>query len=118
MPANCSANVQAIIAYIDELFTGGYTIAIQASKESFHMGGVDHLDDVAAAHMLTFTNDKIPSLYHLVQSDLFAWQALNVTTLGRQFYDFFNALEVKDGVPAPASGWGLDHALSAWGSYC
>jgi hypothetical protein len=24
---------------------------------------------------------------------------------------------VKDGVSAPAEGWGLEHALAAWGNY-
>jgi hypothetical protein len=52
MPANCSADVQAVIAYVDETFTGGNTTAIQAFKESFHMGDVTHLDDVAAARTL------------------------------------------------------------------
>lgn len=33
------------------------------------------------------------------------------------FFQFCDALEVKDGVSAPATGWGLDHALEAWGSY-
>ena len=27
------------------------------------------------------------------------------------------ALEVNNGVSAPPAGWGLDHALRAWGSY-
>jgi len=26
-------------------------------------------------------------------------------------------MEVKDGQQAPVSGWGLDHALAAWGAY-
>lgn len=33
------------------------------------------------------------------------------------FFNFCDALEVKDGVSAPASGWGLENALSAWGNY-
>lgn len=33
------------------------------------------------------------------------------------FYQFCDALEVKDGQTAPESGWGLDHALTAWGAY-
>jgi hypothetical protein len=32
------------------------------------------------------------------------------------FYAFCDALEVKDGVNAPAEGWGLDHTLQAWGN--
>ena len=33
------------------------------------------------------------------------------------FFKFCDALEVKNGVSAPAAGWGLDNALQAWGSY-
>jgi len=36
---------------------------------------------------------------------------------GAQFFQFCDTLEVKNGQAAPATGWGLDHALSAWGSY-
>jgi hypothetical protein len=34
-----------------------------------------------------------------------------------QFFQFCDALEVKDGISAPEQGWGLNHALPAWGSY-
>lgn len=36
---------------------------------------------------------------------------------GAQFYLFCDALEVKDGVSASAEGWGVDHALEAWGAF-
>lgn len=52
MPANCSADVQAVIAHVDETFTGGNTTAIQILKESFGMGDVAYLDDVASARTL------------------------------------------------------------------
>ena len=54
MPANCSADVQAVIAHIDKTFTGSNATAIQALKESFHMGTMTHLDDVAGARTLSF----------------------------------------------------------------
>jgi hypothetical protein len=52
MPANCSADVQAAIALVDETFTSGNSTAIQVLKESFNMGGVSHLEDVASARTL------------------------------------------------------------------
>lgn len=52
MPANCSADVQAAIALVDETLTSDNATAIQALKESFNMGDVSHLDDVAAARTL------------------------------------------------------------------
>ena len=33
------------------------------------------------------------------------------------FFQFCDALEVKDGQVAGANGWGLEHALNAWGAY-
>jgi hypothetical protein len=49
MPQNCSADVQAVIAHVDEVFTGNDTDAIQELKELFGLGGVSHLDDAAGA---------------------------------------------------------------------
>ena len=49
---------------------------------------------------------------------MFAWQVMQPTSgPGSSFFTFCDELEVKDGVSAPASGWGLEHALPAWGSY-
>ncbi len=49
MPANCSADVQAVIGHIDQVFTGRDKAAIQQIKESFGLGNMTHLDDVAGA---------------------------------------------------------------------
>lgn len=54
----------------------------------------------------------------LVQGDLYTWQGLQPTSgPNSAFFQFCDALEVKDGVSAPASGWGLEYALSAWGNH-
>jgi hypothetical protein len=66
------------------------------------MGDVTHLDDVAGS----------------LRNNLWDWQGLSLTSgPGAQFFNFCDALEVKNGVNAPAAGWGLDHALAAWSSY-
>lgn len=53
-----------------------------------------------------------------VLQNLFSWQSLQPDSGPNQaFYQFCDALEVQDGVSAPASGWGLDYALQAWGNY-
>lgn len=49
MPANCSADVQAVIAHVDEVFNGGDQDAIQELKELFGLGELSHLDDAAGA---------------------------------------------------------------------
>jgi hypothetical protein len=61
------------------------------------------------------TNSSTP---HLVRNNLWDWQLLQPTSgPGAAFFRFCDALEVKDGNTAPATGWGLDHALPAWGAY-
>ncbi|KAK7062118.1 peptidase S28 [Favolaschia claudopus] len=102
MPANCSADVERVISHIDQVFEGNDQHAIQAIKNSFGMGDVTHLDDVAGS----------------LRNNLWDWQGLSLTVgPGAQFFNFCDALEVKNGVSAPAAGWGLDHALGAWSSY-
>ncbi|TFK43800.1 serine carboxypeptidase S28-domain-containing protein [Crucibulum laeve] len=102
MPANCSADVQAVIAHVDTVFSGKNQTAIQAIKNLFGMGDMTHLDDVAGS----------------LRNNLWDWQSLQITSgPGSQFFNFCDALEVKNGVSASATGWGLDHALAAWGSY-
>ncbi|KAH8094923.1 serine carboxypeptidase S28-domain-containing protein [Cristinia sonorae] len=102
MPKNCSADVQAVIAHFDQVFTSGNTKAINSLKASFGMASLTHLDDVVDAL-------KFP---------LYTWQDLAPNTgPGGDFFNFCDALEVKNGVSAPASGWGLNHALQAWGNF-
>lgn len=48
MPKNCSADIEAVIAHIDNVFTMGTSQEIQDIKELFGMGDVTHLDDVAS----------------------------------------------------------------------
>ncbi|KAI5118441.1 hypothetical protein M0805_000575 [Coniferiporia weirii] len=102
MPQNCSADVQAVIAHVDDVFTSGTAAQQQAIKDNFGLGVMTHLDDVAGA----------------LRNNMWDWQSLSPTSgPGAQFFDFCDAIEVKDGVSANSSGWGLDHALTAWGSY-
>ncbi|KAK0233820.1 peptidase S28 [Armillaria fumosa] len=102
MPANCSADVAAVIAYVDEVFTGSNTTAIDSVKETFGMSELTHLDDAAGA----------------LRNNLWDWQNLQPTSgPNAQFYKFCDALEVKDGISAPTDGWGLEHALASWGAY-
>ncbi len=45
------------------------------------------------------------------------WQEGSIESESDGFYQFCDALEVDKGKSAPASGWGLDHALKAWGEF-
>lgn len=49
MPANCSADIQAVIAHVDEVFSGQNTTAINQLKDLFGLGSLSHLDDVVNA---------------------------------------------------------------------
>ena len=53
-----------------------------------------------------------------MRNNFWEWQSLSPNTgPNASFYQFCDALEVKDGVTAGPGGWGLDYALSAWGTY-
>ncbi|KIP11822.1 hypothetical protein PHLGIDRAFT_10371 [Phlebiopsis gigantea 11061_1 CR5-6] len=102
MPKNCSADVEAVVAHVDQVFTNGTKAQISALKANWGLQNVTHLDDVSGA----------------LRNNLWTWQDLSPDSgPGQEFFNFCDALEVKNGVSAPASGWGLNHALTAWGSY-
>ena len=52
-----------------------------------------------------------------VRNILWEWQNLTPSSGGGTFFEFCDALEVKNGVSAGPRGWGLDHALQAWATY-
>ncbi|KAH8830287.1 serine carboxypeptidase S28-domain-containing protein [Flagelloscypha sp. PMI_526] len=91
----------AVITYVDKVFTGKNQTAIQELKENWGLGDMTHLDDVAGA----------------LRNNLWDWQSLQPTVGYATFFQFCDALEVKDGVSAPEGGWGLEHALPAWGNF-
>ncbi|TBU29166.1 peptidase S28 [Dichomitus squalens] len=102
MPANCSADVQAVIQYVDSVLDSGNTRDIADIKANFGLQDVIHLDDFAAALKAVFED----------------WQSNSITSRSNSFYEFCDALEVgPNGWHAPASGWGLEAALQAWGKY-
>ncbi|KAF8520564.1 serine carboxypeptidase S28-domain-containing protein [Gautieria morchelliformis] len=102
MPKNCSADIEAVIMHIDEVFTCGKPQEKQAIKATFGLEDVTHLDDAAGS----------------LRNILWDWQNLQpYVGPNATFFQSCDAIEVKNGVNAPATGWGLNHALSAWGSY-
>ncbi|EGN95063.1 hypothetical protein SERLA73DRAFT_187354 [Serpula lacrymans var. lacrymans S7.3] len=102
MPQNCSADVEAVIAYLDQSYANNDTAAIDSLKSAFGLSGLSHIDDFASA----------------LQDNLFDWQSLQPDVgPGAMFFQFCDALEVDNGISANASGWGLDHTITAWGSF-
>ncbi|RDX48552.1 peptidase S28 [Lentinus brumalis] len=101
MPKNCSADVEAVIGYVDKILDSGNATAIHDMKAIFGLEGIAHDDDFGAAM-------KLPFNY---------WQEGSIESESVGFYQFCDALEVDKGKSAPASGWGLDHALKAWGAF-
>ena len=49
MPQNCSSDVQAVIAYLDQLYDENDTDGMQSLKEAFALGNLSHIDDFASA---------------------------------------------------------------------
>lgn len=102
MPQNCSADVQAVIAHVDQVFTSGSPSDIDSVKANFELQNITHLDDVAGALRMILVD----------------WQNLGPDTgIEGSFFKFCDALEVKNGIVAPASGFGLDDAFAAWGNF-
>uniref|UniRef100_D8Q3J1 Peptidase S28 n=1 Tax=Schizophyllum commune (strain H4-8 / FGSC 9210) TaxID=578458 RepID=D8Q3J1_SCHCM len=105
MPANCSADVQAVIAHIDEVFKGDNETAQTEIKEIFGYNASYSNYDVAGS----------------LRNNIWDWQSLQPYTASDggelAFYDFCDALEVKDRMASGPEGWGLEHALRAWGAY-
>ncbi|KAJ7589143.1 serine carboxypeptidase S28-domain-containing protein [Mycena floridula] len=99
MPQNCSADVEAVVAYVDEVMTGSDVEAQIALRTSFGFGGSTNVDFAGA-----------------LRWDLWLWQDLQPNTgPGGAFYRFCDDLEVNsNGVSASADGFGLNHTLTAW----
>lgn len=102
MPKNCSSDVQRVIAYLDSLYAVHDTGKLQELKTAFGLGGLSHIDDFASA----------------LVNNIEDWQQLKpYTGPGAMFYQFCDALEVKDGQSADENGWGLEHAIQGWGAF-
>ncbi|KAK7014785.1 hypothetical protein VNI00_019258 [Paramarasmius palmivorus] len=101
MPQNCSADVERVISLIDEKFANGTQAEIKAIKTNFGLQALEYADDVASARPISRWQDLQPDPEYS-----------NST-----FFEFCDALEVKDGVQAASSGWGLQHAYDAMGLY-
>lgn len=121
MPPNCSADIQAVIAHVDYVFTSGKQPQIDSVKANFGLQNLTHLDDVAGARESCLHSSSKFEKYNcsrVVRRILPSWQELspNMGTEGG-FFKFCDALEVQNGTIAPASGFGLTHALTAWGNF-
>jgi hypothetical protein len=56
MPQNCSADVEAVISHIDQVFTSGSTSQINQIKSNFGLQDLTHLDDVAGARAYSISD--------------------------------------------------------------
>ena len=120
MAKNCSADVQAVIIYMDQVLTSNDSSKIQAFKATFGLEDLTHNDDVASAGMRICPVMLVDHLttFIVVSQIIGSWQELTLTAgAGSTWFQFCDALEVKDGKVAGPNGWGLENALAAWGSY-
>ena len=117
MPKNCSTDVQAVIKHVDKVFKGSDLQAIEDVKKNFNLTSLTHVDDVAASRECHFLRVRSDLSYHSptpVRNIMWYWRRLEND---RTFYSFCDALEVKNGEAAGLHGWGVDHALAAWGKF-
>ncbi|KAG2127940.1 serine carboxypeptidase S28-domain-containing protein [Suillus bovinus] len=102
MPQNCSSDVQKVIAYLDGMYAANDIAGIKTLQEAFGLGSLEHVDDFASA----------------LQDNFWDWQGLSPDSgPNTMFYQFCDALEVKDGINAGPDGWGLDNAVNSWGKF-
>lgn len=120
MPKNCSADVEAVITHVDTVLTTGSKSQISQLKDLFGLSALTHVDDVASAckHLPPTWHQSLTPPLHAVRNNLWDWQSLSPSTgPNGTFYQFCDALEVKNGISASASGWGVDHSLNAWAKF-
>lgn len=56
MPKNCSADVEAVIGYVDKILGSGNATAIHDMKAIFGLEGIAHDDDFGAASTFDHVN--------------------------------------------------------------
>lgn len=121
MPANCSKDVQTVIEHIDSVFLNGSQEEVNELKSNFGLGEMSHLDDVAGSCQSfadIYTLESLLTITSTVRNNIWSWQSLQPNTgANSPFYQFCDALEVRNGEVADEDGWGLDYALQAWGGY-
>ena len=102
MPANCSADVQAVISHVDQVLTNGTDSDKTNLKTMFGAETLVHDDDFVST----------------LQSPLFLWQSNQFFGEGG-FFEFCDAVEgVSSGSALPgAGGIGLNAALPNYAAY-
>lgn len=102
MPANCSADVQAVISHVDDVLTNGSDSDKTQLKTMFGAEALVHDDDFAST----------------LQSPVFLWQSNQFYGEGG-FFEFCDAVEgaTNSSTPPGAGGIGLDAALPNYAAY-
>jgi hypothetical protein len=81
MPKNCSLDFEAIIEYVDSVFTNGTDNEKAALKQQFLLQDLEHDDDAAVA----------------ISSPVWAWQSIQFYSGYSQFYQMCDAIEGANG---------------------
>ncbi|TFK21622.1 hypothetical protein FA15DRAFT_672436 [Coprinopsis marcescibilis] len=103
MPANCSADVQRVVGYIDDAIASENSTLISQIQTSFGVQGVE---------LFPFLN--------LLSQPVGEWQMLDIATDEQSgFYQFCDLLETPRGasLERPAEGVGLERAFENWSSW-
>jgi len=119
MPKNCSADVQKVVNYIDDLVAGGDERLITTIKEFFSLGDVDSTADFLLFRKCLVTcRLPLSEIPWKVHAPLLEWQSLDVESVGvSNFFQFCDALEVRGNEIAGPNGFGLQNAMQAWAEY-
>ena len=124
MPQNCSSDVQAALAYMDDVFASGNRTEMKRIQSLFGLESLTHFVDFATG--CTYSAFIRVIGYWLIMNgevriNLEYYQDVQPSDgpdgTGSVFYDFCDALEVVNGTVASAEGWGRENAINAWGKF-
>ncbi|EFX01073.1 serine-type peptidase [Grosmannia clavigera kw1407] len=106
LPQNCSADLQLVIPHIDDVLANGTTAEIQALKDKFGLGTIEHSDDFVVA----------------LENGPWDWQESGFDADYSPVYEFCDYVEnsvasVFDSATAGAEGVGLEKALDGYAKW-
>ncbi|KAJ2930761.1 hypothetical protein H1R20_g6344, partial [Candolleomyces eurysporus] len=102
MPANCTADVKAVVSLIDQVIDSGNRTRLTEIQTQFGLRPLRPIDFV-----------------HTIGVPFRTWQTLHPSSLGpyQTIYPFCDALVTRGGQIAGAEGWGVEVALPKYAEY-
>lgn len=114
MPQNCSADIQAVISHVDQVFTNGTSSQILSLQEQFNLQTLQHLDDAAGA--CTYYNDSHISSIVLTDVSCSEEQSLELAEFAAIFRSRTSVLRILRRLRSEE--WPGRGSIRVWLDYC